>query len=157
VGAQYFVDKKDALCVFEVKGNCTATDLKRASRQSQKVRALQGASSPLYGVVCYRVAVSERTIMRRFGHAFHKATNTYIDNATIPKELESNWNQIDYPELDFFVSLESGKKIFLRRYELSPGKFRYIRDVSDPLIKSLFALVRSLWVPAHHAAPAVGP
>jgi hypothetical protein len=107
--------------VIEVKGNCTGEDLKKAKSKAAMIQALQGQDSPQYGLVCYKVALEEKTI--------------------------------EYPELDFFVSLEENKKLFLRRYEVSPGKFRFIRAVQSPLIRELFSMTRSLWIPAHqHAA-----
>lgn len=152
LGAQCFVSKGDALCVIEVKGNCTGTDLKRAAEKAVVIRNLQGQTSPLCGVVCYKVALELKTIMNRFGYSFDSATNTYFDNATIPNEAEADWRKIDYPDLDFFISLEDGKKVFLRKYEFAPGKPRFSRSVQSPLIKELFSVMRALWIPANSAS-----
>ena len=149
IGTQCFVEKQDALCVIEVKGNCTGVDLKRAKSKAALIQNLQGQNSPQYGLVCYKVALELKTIMSRFGYSYDAANQTFFDNATIPNEAESDWRKIDYSELDFFVSLEENKKVFLRKYELSPGKFRFIRTVQSPLIKELFAMTRGLWIPAH--------
>ena len=159
VGSQCFVLKDDALCVIEVKGNCTGRDLARAEAKAKTIQNLQGQRSPLYGVVCYKAALEQKTIMSRFGYSFDSGTKTYFDNATIPNEAASDWRKIDYPNLDFFVSLEDDKKVFLRRYEVEPGKYRFIRTVRAPLIKELFSMMRSLWLPANqggqfpHATP----
>lgn len=151
IGSQCFVTKDDALCVIEVKGNCTGNDLRKAVAKAVVIQNLHGQQSPQYGVVCYKAALELKTIMGRFGYSFDAANKNYFDNATIPNEAEADWHKIDYPELDFFVSLEEGKKVFLRRYELSPGKFRFVRAVQSPLIKELFSMMRSLWIPAHQA------
>lgn len=151
IGSQAFVEKDDALCVIEVKGNCTGKDLRKAEQKAIAIQALQGQSTPQYGVVCYKVALELKTVMGRFGYTYDVATDTYFDNATIPNEAEVDWHVIDYPNLDFFVSLEEGKKVFLRKYEISAGKFRFIRVVHPPIIKELFSIMRSLWVPAHQA------
>ena len=151
LGSQCFVEKDDALCVVEVKGNCTGKDLKKAEAKAVVIKNLQGQRSPLYGLVCYKVALELKTIMERFGYSYDAANKTFFDNATIPKEAEANWREIDYAHLDFFVSLEEGKKIFLRKYEVSPGKFRFIRSVQSPLIKELFSMVRGMWIPANQA------
>ncbi|HEX2973589.1 MAG TPA: DUF6602 domain-containing protein [Tepidisphaeraceae bacterium] len=151
-GTQCLVWKDDALCVFEVKGNCRGADLRKAAEKAVVIRNLQGQTSPLYGVVCYKVALEFNTIMNRFGYSFDIASNTYFDNATIPNEAEADWRPIDYPELDFFISLEDGKKIFLRKYEAAPGKHRFTRSVQSPLIQELFKMVRGLWIPANHAS-----
>jgi hypothetical protein len=150
LGTQCFVEKDDALCVIEVKGNCTGTDLKKAEAKAVVIQKLQGQQSPKYGVVCYKVDLEMKTIMTRFGFSFDAANKTYFDNATIPNEAEANWKKLEYPNLDFFVSLEDGKKVFLRRYEISPGKNRFIRSMQSPLIKELFSMRRSLWIPANH-------
>lgn len=148
MGSQCFIEKNDSLCVIEVKGNCTGDDLKRAEAKAIKIQSLQGNQPPLFGVVCYKVALQERTIMKRFGYSFDQETSTYFDLATIGGFPEAIWEELKYPNLDFFISLEEDKKLFLRRYEVVPGKSRFIRYTSVPLIKDLFSLVRSLWVPA---------
>lgn len=150
-GTQCFVSKDDALCVIEVKGNCTGTDLKKAINKSVTIHNLHGHATPLYGVICYKVALELKTIMNRFGYSFDTENQTYFDNATIPKEAEADWRKIEYPELDFFVSLENGKKVFLRKYEFAPGKYRFVRSVRSPLIQELFSMMRGLWIPAHQA------
>lgn len=151
IGSQCFVEKNDALCVIEVKGNCNGVDLKRAKAKAAAIQGLQGQSSPQYGLVCYKVALELKTIMARFGYSYDATNQTFFDNATIPNEAEVDWRKIDYPELDFFVSLEENKKVFLRKYEVSPGKFRFMRTVQSPLIKELFSMTRGLWIPAHQA------
>lgn len=147
LGSQCYIEKKDSLCVVEVKGNCTGRDLKRAEEKAKTIQALQGEEAPLYGIVCYRVDLAELTVMNRFGYSFDRATNTYFDNATIQNESERDWRDLEYPNLDFFVSLEGEKKIFLRRYDIAPGKRRFIRLTTTPLIKELFSLMRGLWLP----------
>jgi hypothetical protein len=149
LGTQCFVSKDDSLCVIEVKGNCTGKDLKKAMLKAVTIRNIQGQSAPLYGVVCYKVALELQTIMNRFGYTFDGVNSTYFDNATIPNEVETDWRAIEYLDLDFFVSLEEGKKVFLRKYEISPGKYRFIRSVQSPLIKDLFSMMRSLWITAN--------
>lgn len=151
LGAQCFISKDDALCVIEVKGNCTGTDLKNAATKSVTIRNLQGQVTPLYGVICYKVALDLKTIMKRFGYLFDSENKMYFDNATIPNEEEANWQVIKYPSLDFFVSLEDGKKVFLRKYEVAPGKYRFVRNVGCPLIQEVFSMMRGLWIPANQA------
>ena len=146
LGSQCCVRKEDALCVIEVKGNCTGTDLKKAAHKAIVIRDLQGERAPLYGVVCYKVALELKTIMKRFGFSFDSENKTYFDNATIPNEVEENWLNIKYLDLDFFVSLEEEKKLFLRKYEMQPGKFRFVRSVREPIIQELFSMIQSLWV-----------
>ena len=151
LGGQCFIAKGDALCVIEVKGNCTGKDLKKAATKSVTIRNLQGEGMPLYGVICYKVALDMKTIMNRFGYHFDSTNNTYFDSATVPNEAEANWRKIEYPELDFFVSLEEDKKVFLRKYELSLGNHRFVRSVRSPLIQEVFSMMRGLWIPANQA------
>jgi len=151
LGNQCFVEKDDALCVIEVKGNCTGTDLKKADAKAVVIQKLQGQQAPQYGVVCYKVDLEMKTIMGRFGYSYDVSNKTYFDNATIPNEAEADWKKTEYPNLDFFVSLEDGKKVFLRKYEINPGKYRFIRSMQSPLIKELFSMTRSLWIPANQS------
>jgi hypothetical protein len=152
LGSQCLVLKNDALCVIEVKGNCTGSDLNKASEKAVKIRNLKSEMSPLYGVVCYKVALELKTIMTRFGYSFDAENKMYFDNATIPNEAEDDWRKILYPDLDFFVSLEDGKKVFLRKYEIASGKFRFVRAGQSPLIKELFSMLRGLWIPANQSS-----
>jgi hypothetical protein len=149
LGSQCFVAKADSLCVIEVKGNCTGRDLERAEAKAKKIHKLKGDQGPLYGVVCYKAALDEKTIMKRFGYSFDKTTETYFDIAKVPKSKKRDWEKITYPNLDFFVSLEEDKKVFLRKYQIESGKFRFARYASVPLIKDLFSMMQSLWRTAH--------
>ena len=54
-----------------------------------------------------------------------------------------------YPHLDFFVSFEEDKKMFLRKYAIRDGQPRFTRSNSVPVIKDLFSLVQSLWKTVH--------
>lgn len=154
MGSQCLIEKRDSLCVIDVKGNCTGQDLKGAESKAIKIKALDGDQSPLCGLVCYKVALQERTIMTRFGFYLDEETGTYFDAARMPNTQQVDWGRIEYPNIDFFISLEDEKKIFLRRYELRPGIFRYVRYRGTPLIKDLFRMVRSLWT-ATEAGPIV--
>src|SRR5437868_1467785 len=55
LGTQCYVEKNDALCVIEVKGNCTGRDLRGAEQKAVMIQNLQGEQAPQYGVVCYKV------------------------------------------------------------------------------------------------------
>lgn len=145
LGTQCLVEKSDALCVIEVKGNCRGRDLKGADIQASKVSLLDGNSAPMYGVVAYKVALEERTILKRFGLSYDSSARNYYDNALDPNESKPNWAPIKYTNLDFFVSLEEGKKIFLRKYEPTPGVFRFVRLVEQPIIKVVFLTMNSIW------------
>jgi hypothetical protein len=150
MGGQCYVEKDDSLCVIEVKGNCTGRDLKRAEAKAQVIQRLRGQEKPLYGVVCYKSELTEATIMKRFGFAYDADTKTYFDPATTPRTPMSKWPKIKYPNLDFFVSFEEDKKIFVRKYLLASGHSRFARVNNNPLIKHLFSMVKSLWKTAHH-------
>ena len=150
LGSQSFVEKTDALCVIEVKGNCTGRDLKDAEAQSKKIQGLAGVSNPQYGVVSYNIELEFKTIMNRFGFILDRSSGTYFDNATLPSEAESNWQPIEYPNIDFFVSLQEDKKVFLRKYQVRPGQFRFLRSYDPPVIKHVFNMLRSLNLSAHY-------
>lgn len=145
LGGQCFVHKDDALCVIEVKGNCTGEDLRKAEEKAKLIASLQGTSQPLYGVVCYRAALKKKTILNRFGFKYDTSTDTYYDNSTIPNELATDWQKIDYPNINFFACLEEEKKLFLRSYYRNDGVNRFLNSAQTPLIKDLFSLVGSLW------------
>jgi hypothetical protein len=144
MGTQCYVEKNDCLCVIEVKGNCTGKDLKKAEQKARVIRDMRGENTPLYGVICYKAALEEKTILNRFGYTFEAASGTFFDAASIPHEDPDNWRNLEYPTLDFFGCLEEDKKIYLRKYERPDGVCRFIRIMEYPLIKHIFQLVRSL-------------
>lgn len=146
VGTQYFVAKEDALCILEVKGNCRGKDLKKANLTAEKIRNLQGDVNPLYGVICYKVELQEKTILKRFGFSFDSSTQTYFDRANVPNEDEDSWQKLEYPNLDFFISIGESDKMFLRKYEPITGKSRFYRNLNIPLIQEVFSLIRGLWI-----------
>lgn len=154
MGSQCLIEKKDAICVIEVKGNCTGRDLKDADEKAADISALDGDTTPLYGVICYKVALQEKTILQRFGLSFDASTQTYYDSALNLNEEEHNWANIHYPNIDFFVSFEDEKKIFLRKYQLSPGIYRFVRIVESPIIKAVFSMTNSLWRESNQPVPA---
>ena len=145
-GTQSFVEKDDALCVIEVKGNCTGRDIRKAVKTANKIKNLKGEpNSPLlYGIVCYKLDLEMKTIMSRFGYSYDKENDTYFDNASIPTEIEDNWKAIEYLDIDFFMSLEEDKKIFLRKDTNPHGSNRFVRLLKFPLITELFSMIRSL-------------
>lgn len=145
LGGQCVVEKHDALCIIEVKGNCTGEDLRLAEKKSKVIQSLAGNSQPLYGVICYKAKLEKKTILNRFGFKYDSSNQIYVDNALIRGEQQPDWQKIDYPNLDFFVCLEENKKIFLRKYQPKLGVDRFINNVDAPLIKNVFAMVRSLW------------
>lgn len=145
LGSQFFVEKSDALCVIEVKGNCTGKDLRKAEEKAKVIQGMLGDSKPLYGVICYHAKLEEKTMLSRFGYKHDQSTLTYFDNSLVPYEQEEDWQKLEYPSLDFFICLEEEKKIFLRKYQVLPGRYRFHRAVDYPLIKNLFKMVRSLW------------
>jgi hypothetical protein len=70
---------------------------------------------------------------------------TFFDNALLRGELKADWQGIEYPDLDFFICFEEGKKMFLRKYLAEPGVERFLNNPDKPVIKNVFTLVRSLW------------
>lgn len=144
MGSQCYVEKDDCLCVIEVKGNCTGEDLKNAERKAKHIKTMRGEGSPLYGVICYKAALQEKTILNRFGFTYDTVSGTFFDAATMPHERPENWHKLEYPTLDFFACLEDCKKLYLRKTERPDGVCRFIRIMEYPLIKQIFRLVRSL-------------
>jgi hypothetical protein len=112
MGSQCFIEKNDSLCVIEVKGNCTGEDLKRAEAKAIKIQRLQGNQPPLFGVICYKVALKEKTIMKRFGFSFDQETSTYFDLATIGGFPEAIWEGLEYPTSIFSSRLKKTRRCF---------------------------------------------
>lgn len=152
LGSQYIVEKRDALCVIEVKGHCTGVDLRKAEQKAHLIQSMVGDGQPLYGVICYRAKLQKKTILNRFGFQYDKQTTTYYDNALTPHERETDWQKLEYPNLDFFACLEEEKKIFLRKSQPRPDLYRFHNSAENPLIKNLFSMIRSLWEQSNRAA-----
>ena len=145
LGGQCVVEKKDALCIIEVKGHCTGEDLRKADRKARLISQLGGVERPLYGVISYRAKLEKKTLLNRFGFKYDKENQTFFDNALLRGELKADWQGVEYPSLDFFICFEESKKMFLRKYLAEPGVERFLNNPEKPVIKNVFTLVRSLW------------
>jgi hypothetical protein len=145
LGGQCVVEKKDALCIIEVKGHCTGEDLRKANRKARLIAQLDGDERPLYGVISYRAKLEKKTLLNRFGFKYDKENQTYFDNALLRGESQDEWQRVEYPDLDFFMCFEEGKKMFLRKYVAAPDVERFLNNPDQPVIKNVFSMVRSLW------------
>lgn len=67
IGNQTIVHPESCLMVLEVKGNATGTDLKEYNDKISKVKAMDANTYPLFGLFCYKIKLTEKTIMNRFG------------------------------------------------------------------------------------------
>ncbi len=131
LGSQAIINLDDCLCAIEVKGNAIGNDIKEFNEKITEIKLMQAVDFPLCGIFCYQVKLKERTILKRFGYNFDAATNTFYDDDSL---------NIVYSEIDFFVSIETDKSIFLRKNV--DGKF--LRMSQYPIITNVFSLIHSL-------------
>jgi len=144
IGNQTIVHPDNCLMVLEVKGNATGTDMKEYNDKIAKVKAMEADSYPLFGLFCYKIKLTEKTIMNRFGFNYDGSTNSYLDEFNLANHISGS--PIDYPNIDFIISIETdeadeSKQVYMRRNEITG---RYIRSADFPVMKNLYLLTRSL-------------
>lgn len=146
IGNQTIVQPENCLLVLEVKGNASGSDLKEYNEKIGVMKAMQADSHPLFGIFCYRIKLTEKTILNRFGFTYDKSLDSFYDEDN-PKNAIKGLATI-YPNIDFLISIEideeeNAKQYFLRKNEATG---RYIKSVEYPVLKNLFSLTRSLLV-----------
>ena len=61
--------------------------------------------------------------MTRFGYTLDGETGTYFDAATLTNIPEIEWGQIEYPNIDFFISRKKTKRYFCEDTNCGRGHF----------------------------------
>lgn len=133
IGNQAILYPQDCLCLVEVKGNATGTDIRTFDERVRRIRRMEAESYPLCGIFCYKVELQEKTIMNRFGFDLNAETLVYYNDEYHPREIV-------YPNIDFFVSLDERCHLFLRKN--TDGRF--IRILDYPVLKTVYRLIGSL-------------
>ncbi len=146
LGTQAVLRPDDCLCALEVKGNATGNDIRMFDRRSQRIKQMRATRYPLCGIFCYKVDLVEKTILNRFGFDFANNTQTYFDNEVAPRNIE-------YPNIDFFVSLDPRCQLFLRKNTNG----RFLRILEYPILKNVFSVIESLIRTAEVTPPIATP
>ena len=130
LGSQVIISPDNCLCLIEVKGNARGNDIRDFNSKVSKIKDMNATHYPLFGMFCYKVNLKPKTILNRFGFTFNEEMDICYDDG----------QQITYPEIDFFVSLDERRHLFLRK------KFdgRFVRLVNFPIIQNIFDLIQSL-------------
>ncbi len=131
LGTQIFIHPKDCLMVIEVKSNATGRDLKKFNKNIKKIHRMNSDTYPLCGMFCYNVNLTKKTILKRFGFDYDKETDTFFQSGRLPL----------YNELDFFISIQKEKEIYLRK---DTDQDKFIVASNYPVILELFSLIGSL-------------
>lgn len=144
IGNQTIVSPEHCLMVLEVKGNATGNDIREYNDKIALMKAMNADSYPMFGIFCYKIKLTEKTILNRFGYTYDSSTQYYYDEFDEPKNNPGM--PIFYPNIDFLISIEideegNGKQLYLRKNELNG---RYVKSVEFPVLKNLFSLTHSL-------------
>jgi hypothetical protein len=141
---QTIVSPESCKMVLEVKGNATGNDLKEYNDKIAKIKDVQTGSCPLFGVFCYRIKLTEKTILNRFGFTYDISSDYFYDEYDSGKNVSGRVTE--YPNIDFLISIEidelgQNKQFYLRKNDVTG---RYIKSVEYPVLKNLFSLTHSL-------------
>ena len=101
-------------------------------------------SHPMFGIFCYKIKLTEKTILNRFGYTYDSNTKYYYDKYNL--QTNCLGLPICYSNIDFLISVEVdengvGKQIYLRK---NNENGRYVKSVEFPVLKNLFRLTQSL-------------
>lgn len=144
IASQTLTSPEHCKMVLEVKGNASGNDLREYNNKIALIKGMPATSHPLFGIFCYKIRLTQKTILNRFGYTYDNFSDSYYDEFNPKKGIAGR--PIEYPKIDFLISIEmdesgNNKQIYLRK-DGSTGRF--IRSVEYPVLKSLFSLTHSL-------------
>lgn len=135
LGTQVMIPPEDCKMLLEVKSNASGTDIREFNEKVARIKSFQASSYPLSGIFCYRIDLTKKNLLRRFGYNYDRHTEAFVNDPTI---------ELVYPHIDFLVSLDRNNeenRLFLRK---DTSTNRYVLTYEYPTIKNLFSLVQSL-------------
>lgn len=128
------MDIQHCKLVLEIKSKLRYEHLKKANKDAEKIKGLDGTNIPLYGLFAYHLDLKKEQLLRRFGLRYDKDLDAF--------QLDENLN-IKYPNLDFVMAISKDSDFdyqFFIRKNAEDNKY-YLLDV--PVIQHLFKLVES--------------
>jgi hypothetical protein len=142
------VNPEDCLMVVEVKSTLTGAYLNDFNAEAQTIK--DANPKIVCGMFAYMANLEKKTILKRCGFYYDDDTKTYFDSEKVPLPT---W----YPYIDFILLLDKledneieedlefqgGNQLFLRK--AIDGE-RYFLGTSNPVIRNLIGLVRSLLI-----------
>lgn len=129
IGNQTIVQPENCLLVLEVKGNATGNDIKEYNKKIETMKAMQAVSYPLFGIFCYKIKLTERTILNRFGFSYDSFTGSFYDEYKPEDSIAGR--AVEYPNIDFLISIEIDEEGNTKQYYLRKDNTtgRYIKSV----------------------------
>jgi len=144
IGTQVIVNPEDCHLVIEVKGNALGRDFRDFNNKIERIKEMESDSIPLFGMFCYQIQLTERTIMNRFGFNYDTETDSFYDQFNQDENIPGL--RLHYPNIDFLINVEVNeegicKELYLRKNEATG---RYIKSVEYPVMKNVFSLTRGI-------------
>lgn len=134
LGTQTLFSCEDVSMVLEVKSSATGTHFKELNEEAEKIKAFKSASSPRFGLICYKYNLTKKNLLKRFGYTY--------DNEIMSFEYSHLLRHV-YPNIDFVLALEKEQengysRCFFITKDLTG---EYYLNLSEPVSKHFFKLV----------------
>lgn len=131
LGNQFATEPQDVKLIIEVKGNATGNDIKKFNELAGRIKSLSLPHYPVMGMFCYRIQLSKKELLKRFGYTLDNTLFTYMD--------DSENFPLQYPLLDYIICIDVNYQVYLQKNSHSG---RYMLSPILPTISNLFDLVR---------------
>lgn len=133
LGNNTLIDIKDAKLIVEVKSIAKTSELNNLDILSRQIKELNDYKNTKIGMFMYDYEIKKENMLKKFGFSYDSEIDSY-----------SNDTSIEYPNIDFIVSLDSNsnssyisKSFFLIKDSFSN---RYVLYIVPPTSKHFFNL-----------------
>ena len=142
LGTNCMANIDDINLVIEIKSSATGSDFKKFNDDIIKIKQQNhNEHLPLFGMFCYRIKLTKKTIFKRFGFYYDKV------NDLLQQQDEAANLSFEYPHIDFVLSIHSsgqdGKKfLYLQKaYDENDNPY-YVSLVNPPITRHLWNAIQ---------------
>ena len=152
LGQNFIASVQDILMVIEVKSNATGTDIKKYCNDVEIIKQQNpGQELPMFGMFCYRVKSTRKTIYKRFGYEYDEQNDliVYAQDANLTANSDYSGLSLSYSNLDFFLSIHPASSdviedrfMFFRKAIDRNGNPYFVSYKERPITKHLWGAIQ---------------
>lgn len=151
LGQNCIANVKDVNLVIEIKSNATGSDLQKFNEDITLIKTQNPTVDdfPLFGIFCYRLNLTKKTVFKRFGYIYDSENDLLSYNLEQNKIINKDFSslEISYPEIDFILSIDNSNKdeikyIYLQKKLDSNNNPYYVILKELPITKHLWNVVQ---------------
>ena len=142
LGANCMANIDDVNLLIEIKSSATGSDFKKFNDDIIKIKQQNhNEHLPLFGMFCYRIKLSKKTVFKRFGFDYDEVNDLLQQQGKVANL------SFKYPHIDFVLSIhnseQDGKKfLYLQKaYDIDENPY-YVSLVNPPITKHLWNAIQ---------------